>query len=134
MYASINGFLQAQWDADELPTLSTRPEMEPPPVRETMAAALTGLASAQLSLKHNKRLYKVLIEQGDSAKEVLDRDLPAAVVEEWDSLPTESEGMSKVRGRFSQRVARRLERAGNEQNRLARSGKLSLRLEEACRT
>lgn len=120
--AALEGFILAQRNKDELVSMALPPDTLPPTVREGVAAILTGQTEAMISLTQNKRLSAVLGERG-GAREKLLEELPGAVMEEWGAGEVILAG-GKYR-KFVQRVARALERAGNEGNSLARRGKLS---------
>jgi DNA-binding CsgD family transcriptional regulator len=120
--AVLEGFILAQKKKHELVSLTAPPDTLSPTVRAAVAAMLTGQTEAMISLSENKRLSAVLGEQGDAREKLLE-ELPGAVMEEWGTSEAILSG-EKYR-EFVQRVARALERTGNESNSLARRGKLS---------
>lgn len=121
--AVVEGFILAQQIKDELWSIGFNPDTLSPTIREGVAAMLTGQTEAMISLTQNKRLSAVLGEGGGARKKLLE-ELPGAVIEVWSAAKAILAG-GKYRT-LVQRVARALERAGNESNYLERKGKLSL--------
>ncbi len=122
--AALEGFILAQRHTDDLVSLTIQPESIDPRLRELVAAILTGQVEEKISLSRNKRLKATLSEQGGDARAELQKLLPAAVMEEWKPAGSEVPSAGKYR-EIRSRIARNLERSGNESGYLERLGKLS---------
>ena len=115
--AACEGFLAAQRFRTDILSLTVRPEKISLGRRRYVAARLTGLVAAQVSLTQNKRLAAVLSEGGNQARDRLWQELPAAVMSEWKTELS-------VYSTLLRRVTHTLEEEGSEQRRLERDGKL----------
>jgi DNA-binding CsgD family transcriptional regulator len=121
--AVVEGFVLVQQHKHELLDLLVPPGELPPSLREVVAGILVGQTEAEISLTKNKRLSASLEGWDTSAKQRLLADLPGAVMEAWgagEAMLDDGKHRNLV-----QRVARALERAGDEANSLARRDKLS---------
>ncbi len=76
-------FLEAQRQAFDLPAIVDHRE-EHPVIREMLIALLGGRVVARTSLSRNKRLRNALSSHGDPAFDRFLKELPAAVLLEWD--------------------------------------------------
>lgn len=95
-------------------------------LEETQIAWLSGWVGSQISLQCNRRLKHSLEEMSDSQPSMspqdrLLRELPATTVIELENLQRDGERYSHL----ARRVARHLEKGGNQSDYLQRKGKLA---------